>query len=158
MVRRGRTLHGFTLVELLVVITIIGTLIGLLLPAVQMARESARAMQCRNNLHQIGLAVDMYIDSQGVNGHFPMAAEMPIQPNGSVNKYGLVSLAVALAPFIEQGNITSLPAAEQRAIRIAVFHCPDDVPGMIATSLDQDGESALPVAIANQSYFDWAGA
>lgn len=56
--------RGFTLVELLVVIAIIGVLIALLLPAVQSARESARRTQCRSNLKQIGLALQMYHDAK----------------------------------------------------------------------------------------------
>ena len=65
---------GFTIVELLVTVTIIGILIALLLPAVQNVREAARRMQCQSNLRQIGIGLHQYLD---LNSAFPDAAQMP---------------------------------------------------------------------------------
>jgi len=97
---------GFTLVELLVVIALIGILVSLLLPAVQAAREAARRMQCSNNLKQLALAVHNYADTYK---KFPPGGIHNITPQGADStstNYG-PSWAVMLLPFFEQGTLHS---------------------------------------------------
>jgi prepilin-type N-terminal cleavage/methylation domain-containing protein/prepilin-type processing-associated H-X9-DG protein len=89
--------RGFTLVELLVVIAIIGALVALLLPAVQAAREAARASQCKNHLRQVGLALHQYHD---VMGRLP-PGWIADQPEG-VPGWGWSSM---LLPYLEQGGL-----------------------------------------------------
>lgn len=116
------TRSGFTLIELLVVIAIIGILVGLLLPAVQYAREAARRMQCSNNLKQMGLAMHNY---ESAYKRFPAGRTLR----------GL-SAHASLLPYLEQGNVADLidwnvswNHADNdlaRAAEISIFNCPSD--------------------------------
>jgi prepilin-type N-terminal cleavage/methylation domain-containing protein/prepilin-type processing-associated H-X9-DG protein len=90
--------RGFTLVELLVVITIIGILIALLLPAVQAAREAARRMSCGNNLKQIGMALHMCAEH---DGRFPQGNYWYMQGNVVQSNRGPM-WSTFLLPYIEQ--------------------------------------------------------
>ena len=98
-----RTRSGFTLVELLVVITIIGILIAVLLPAVQAAREAARRMQCSNNLKQLALAVLNYENTHRV---LPPSGIVEASPNRFECRSGkMLSWIVLILPQLEQGPL-----------------------------------------------------
>lgn len=126
---------GFTLVELLVVIAILGMLVGLLLPAVQQAREAARRMICSNNMRQVGVAILNY-ESQ--NRYFPGMGS-------SVTEMCGFSVQAKILPYMEQdalnqlidytvppmsgskGNMKLNPAQSNAAsVRISSYLCPTD--------------------------------
>jgi prepilin-type N-terminal cleavage/methylation domain-containing protein/prepilin-type processing-associated H-X9-DG protein len=96
-----RPLHGFTLVELLVVITILGILMALLLPAVQAAREAARRSACANNLKQIGLAI---LNFESAEKMLPAGGEGTDRQSRS-SKFSLHSLFTRLLPFAERADL-----------------------------------------------------
>lgn len=126
---------GFTLVELLVVVAVVGVLVGLLLPAVQAARESARRMQCLNNLKQTGLALHVYHDVHNV---FPSAWRGYAANGTSPLVFGNPGWgwAAVLLPHMEQSslysqiNLTQPISSEQnreaRILSLNVYRCPSE--------------------------------
>jgi prepilin-type N-terminal cleavage/methylation domain-containing protein/prepilin-type processing-associated H-X9-DG protein len=133
--------RGFTLVELLVVIAVIGVLIAMLLPAVQQAREAARRMQCANNIKQLALAAHGYVDvhrmlpPSGMVGNTTRtygSIEYPVFDQQSGKMF---SWAVLLLPFVEEDNLYSQFDQTKTALTqpnepqqqsVPVYLCPSD--------------------------------
>lgn len=122
---------GFTLVELLVVVAIIGILIGMLLPAVQQVREAARRTACLNNLAQLGLGLHNY---EYTFEHFPPGVVDTKGPILSVPVGQHVGFLVQVLPFVEQRGIAdnfdqeagtyAKVNAPARMMEIPLFVCP----------------------------------
>jgi len=156
----ARRVHGFTLVELLVVITIIGVLIALLLPAVQAAREAARQLQCQNNLKQLGLACLNYESTQST---------MPLL-YASSNQLGWIT---EILPFFEQDSIYNrydmtqpwFDAANAAVCkqRIPTLECPSSSLPHVYTGTDsafagQSPNAMTTFTVAVTDYFAISGA
>ena len=147
--RRSRRPAGFTLVELLVVIAIIATLIGLLLPAVQSAREAARRTACQQNVKQLAYGLQTYHDARrGFPVHF--------SPGGQSAQTG-VSWHCLVLPFIEQAAIATridpkgvsyssqgVPNQALGANKVPTFFCP-------SYDVDRSG-STLDIAASANAY------
>ncbi len=135
--------YAFTLVELLVVIAVIGVLIGMLLPSVQMVREAARRSACANNLRQLGLAIQNHHSSYDA-----LPASM-ILPNGTLltTNNGAWSIHGRLLPFLDQGiaqdrvDLTVAWDAQLTSgvptLRVAVFQCPSEAHDQVRTKNGQ---------------------
>jgi len=168
-----RSSRAFTLVELLVVIAIIGMLVGLLLPAVQQAREAARTMQCGNNLKNLSLAC-MNIES--TNKVLPSGGfgfNWSGDPENGLGYKQPGSWMYTILPMLEQNALYQLPSDGQTADQaqnpgnagmatllttpVAVFHCPSRRTPKLYPTKDRSQVNFKLTASSQANKTDYAG-
>ena len=159
--------RAFTVIELLVVLAVIALLCAIVLPAVQQAREAARQVQCKNNLHQIGVALHSY---QSATGTLPPGWIMET-PVGRESQNGWGWLAMCL-PQMEQAplfnsinfgqHVGSSSNLTARLTLVEAFMCPSEhVPARVPYYLDTNASSSMASMLnstTNPVLFEVAGA
>ena len=158
-ITRSTAPNGFTLIELLAVLAIIGTLIGLLLPAVQRARESGRNMQCVNNLKQMGVALSNY---EQAKKRFPPGNDQIADRGHAWSSF--------ILPFLDQSAVSDRidytkawddPAGNLSRVDITIptYVCPSgvkqfpgkqDYGGILGVYIKPDGEALNPLTTRDE--------
>lgn len=161
---RSNAWSGFTLVELLVTISIIGILVALLLPAVQAARESGRRTQCQNNLKQIGLALEQFHLHMR---HYPPGVALTKVSDGDPTGVATFGWGAYLLPYVQQTALSKhmgLPTGELHNVLVSstqrklaqvaleVFLCPSDASNTLNSDRLFTGAKYGELAAAKSNY------